>query len=293
MITVFTPTYNRAYRLKRLYDSLVSQTNKDFEWIVIDDGSTDDTKSLFDKWGDNNNGFPIIYKSVPNGGKHRAINKAVYMASSDAFFIVDSDDWLTQDAIGKAEKWFKQIEDNEDFAGVSGLRSDINGNPIGGYGSFQEEYIDCTNLERHKYNLLDDKAEIYKTKILKQYPFPEYEGETFVPEPVVWDHIGRDGFKIRWFNEIIYICEYLEDGLTASEDRKFVDNPKGFLAYLSMLETIHDPREVDVFRLQFYNNIIKTYGMDRALEVINIAEEMKGKKQGEHNEEGKHNSTCI
>lgn len=275
MITVFTPTYNRAYRLPELFQSLKNQTSKEFEWIVINDGSTDDTNKLFDKWLHEDNGFNIVYKEVPNGGKHRAINVAVKMAATDAFFIVDSDDYLLPEAVEKVGKWFSQIADDEEFAGVSGLRGTTPTEPIGGFGSFEGEYVDCTNLQRHLYHLLDDKAEIYKTSVLKKYPFPEFEGEKFLPESVVWDHIARDGYKIRWFNEIIYICEYLQDGLTASEDKKFMDNPKGFLTYLAMLETVHDPREVDVFRLQYYNNLIQTYGMDRALEVINMANKMK------------------
>ncbi len=275
MITVFTPTYNRAYRLGKLYNSLEEQTVKDFEWIVINDGSTDDTPALFEKWLKEDCGFRIIYKEVPNGGKHRAINKAVQMASGDAFFIVDSDDYLLPKAIEKAGKWFAQVVDDDSFAGVSGLKGEDDKTPVGGFGSFEGEFVDCTNLQRHLYHLLDDKAEVYKTSILKKYPFPEFEGEKFCPESLIWDSIARDGYKIRWFNEIIYICEYLADGLTASADKKFMDNPKGFLSYLAMLETVHDPREVDVFRLQYYNNIIKTYGMDRALEIINMANEMK------------------
>lgn len=274
MISVFTPTYNRAHTLPRLYDSLKGQTSDDFEWIVINDGSTDNTDELFDKWCSEENAFPIIYRKVPNGGKHRGINKAVHIASSDAFFIVDSDDYLVPEAIQKANMWFDQIADDESFAGISGLRGYSVNTPIGGYGSFEGEYVDATNLQRHLYNLHDDKAEIYKTHILRSYPFPEYEGETFVPEPVVWDHIARDGYKIRWYNEIIYICEYMADGLTASSNRKFMENPKGFLTYLAMLETVHDPREVDVFRLEFYNNLIHTYGQDRAFEIIRMANEI-------------------
>lgn len=275
VITVFTPTYNRAYRLPTLYESLKRQTSKDFEWIVINDGSSDNTDELFEKWLREEGQFPIIYKKVPNGGKHRAINKAVQMAGSDAFFVVDSDDYLTDDAIEKASKWFDQVAYDENFAGISGLKGYSLDNPVGGYGSFEGEYVDCTNLQRHLYHLLDDKSEIYKTSILKKYPFPEFDGENFLPESVVWDHIARDGYKLRWFNQVIYICEYLEDGLTASADKKFMDNPKGFLTYLAMLETVHDPREVDVFRLNYYNNLIKTYGTDRAMEVINMANEMK------------------
>ena len=275
MVTVFTPTYNRAYRLEQLYNSLKRQTSKDFEWIVINDGSTDNTNELFDAWLKEENDFPIIYKEVENGGKHRGINKAVQMASSDAFFIVDSDDYILDDAIEKVNRWFSQIADDDSFAAVSGLKSEPNMKPVGGYGKFEGEYVDCTNLQRHLYNLLDDKAEVYKTSILKKYPFPEFEGEKFVPESLIWDSIARDGYKIRWFNEIIYICEYLPDGLSASSDKKFMESPKGFIAYLNMLETVHDPREVDVFRLQFYQNIINTYGTDRLIEIINMANKMK------------------
>jgi glycosyltransferase involved in cell wall biosynthesis len=275
MVTVFTPTYNRAYRLEKLYDSLRKQTSKSFEWIVINDGSTDNTNELFEKWLSEENDFTIIYKEVPNGGKHRAINKAVQMAASNAFFVVDSDDYLLPEAIEKVEGWFATVNDDDTFAGVSGLRGESIDSPIGGFGNFEGEYVDCTNLERHLYNLLDDKAEVYKTEVLKKYPFPEFEGENFVPESLIWDSIARDGYKIRWFNDIIYICEYLQDGLTASADRKFIDNPKGFLSYLAMLETVHDPREVDVFRLQYYNSIIKECGMDRALKIINMAKDIK------------------
>lgn len=284
MITVFTPTYNRAYRLEALYDSLKRQTLKDFEWIVINDGSTDNTDELFDKWLKEAAGFPIIYRVVPNGGKQRAINNAVQMASSDAFFIVDSDDYLLDDAIEKVDKWFRQVADNDEFAGISGLKAEKDGKPVGGYGSFEGEYVDCTNLQRHLYNLLDDKAEVYKTSILKKFPFPEYEGEKFVPESLIWDSIARAGYKIRWFNEIIYICEYLADGLSASSYKKFLDNPKGFLAYLAVLETVHDPREVDVFRLQYYSEVIKNFGNERLIEIINMGKEIEGdfkKDQGD------------
>ncbi len=279
MISVFTPTYNRAYIIEKLYDSLRNQTSLDFEWIVINDGSTDNTADLFDEWVKKDNGFNINYSEVKNGGKHRAINKAVYLAKSNAFFIVDSDDYLLPDAIEKANRWFATIENDREFAGISGLKGYSITDPVGGYGSFEGAYVDATNLQRHIYNLLDDKAEIYKTDILKKYPFPEFEGENFVPEPVVWDHIARDGLKLRWYNEVIYICDYLGDGLTASGNKKFIDNPKGFLSYLAMLETVHDTKEVNVFRLDFYNSILKNYGSDRLFEVIGWANELEGDKK--------------
>ena len=275
MISIFTPTYNRGYIIGTLYNSLKEQDSKDFEWIIINDGSTDETSELFAEWLKEENDFPIIYREVENGGKQRGINKAVHMANSSAFFIVDSDDYLLPNAVSKANRWFSTIENNDEFAGISGLKGFTPDNPVGGYGSFEGEYVDATNIQRHLYHLQDDKAEIYKTEILKKYPFPEFEGETFVPEPVVWDHIAKDGYKIRWYNEVIYICDYLADGLTASGNRRFMENPKGFLTYLAQLETIYDVREVNVFRLEFYNDLIKNYGEDRAIEIINMANDMK------------------
>lgn len=275
MITVFTPTYNRAMLLPRLYDSLKKQTSSEFEWIVINDGSTDNTEELLQEWATDDNSFRFEYLTVPNGGKHRAINRAVNMARTDAFFIVDSDDYLLPYSIEKVHKWFDTVSYDESFAGISGLRGESIDIPIGGYGNFEGEYIDCTNLERHLYNLLDDKAEVYKTSILKKYPFPEFEGENFLTEPIVFDHIARDGYKIRWYNEITYICEYQDNGLTANGNLKFLQNPKGFITYLNMLETVHDPMEVNVFRLQYYKDLIAYYGTDKAMEIINMAQHMK------------------
>ena len=105
MITVFTPTFNRGHLIDTLYQSLLKQTNKDFEWIVIDDGSTDRTEAYFTEILAKHNPFEIIYRTQPNGGKHRAINAGVQIAKGELFFIVDSDDYLTEDAIEKLSEW--------------------------------------------------------------------------------------------------------------------------------------------------------------------------------------------
>ncbi len=275
MITVFTPVYNRAYIIGELYGSLKAQTSKDFEWIVINDGSTDDTAGLFEKWCREDNGFPIIYEEVPNGGKHRAINRAVRMSKGDAFFIVDSDDHLLPFAIEKADKWFSQIAGDPGFAGVSGLRGYSENDPIGGYGTFEGKYVDATNLERKQYGLLNDKAEIYKTEILKKYPFPEFEGENFITESIVWHSIAYDGYRIRWFNEIIYICDYLEDGLTKNIWNRIMSNPIGYSYYLALLDKVYSPEEVSISRLRFYEALLKTYDEQTAFRIINTANNMK------------------
>ena len=231
MITVFTPVYNRAYIINQLYQSLLRQTNYGFEWLIIDDGSTDNIAELVSQWIADTEDFEIRLYRQPNGGKHRAINRGVQLAKGDAFLIVDSDDYLTEDAIDTVNDYWTQIQDKPELAGVSGLRMHQNGQMIGGRPKFQE-YIDATNLERIAYGLEGDKAEVYKTEILKEFPFPDFEGERFITEAVIWNKIAYRGYKLRWFKKSILICDYLEDGLTANGSRLLVENPRGWAAFL-------------------------------------------------------------
>lgn len=98
-LTIFTPTYNRSHTLSRLHDSLVKQSLKDFEWLVVDDGSSDNTAVLFENWTSNDNGFQVRYIRIPNGGKNRAINLGIKEASGRYFMILDSDDMLSPNAV--------------------------------------------------------------------------------------------------------------------------------------------------------------------------------------------------
>lgn len=237
MITIFTPIYNRAYIIEQLYQSLLNQTNHNFEWLIIDDGSTDQIGELVNSWIKNSNApFTLRFYQQENGGKHRAINRGVQLAKGDAFFIVDSDDYLTDDAVEVIGKWWKDIKEDESYAGISGLKGNKKGEVIGGTPLF-ETYIDVTNMERKRYGLLGDKAEIYKTSVLKKYPFPELPGENFLTESVVWDKIAYDGLKIRWFNRVIYICEYREDGLSNHYGELLTRNPMGW--GISIQQTCH------------------------------------------------------
>lgn len=230
-ITVFTPTYNRGYIIEQLYKSLQNQTAYDFEWLVIDDGSTDNTESLFRKWIKEENLFQIRYKKIENGGKHRAINKATEIAEGELFFIVDSDDYLSRDALESIIKWEQSIPDKKNFCGVSGNRGK-NDQEIWGT-TFDGDYIDATSLERNKFNISGDKAEVFYTQILRKYKFDEIEGEKFISEATVWDRMAHDGYKIRWFNKTIYLCIYLEDGLTQNMKEVFANNPRGTACYFN------------------------------------------------------------
>lgn len=221
-VTVFTATYNRMDLLKKLYDSLVKQTNKNFEWIIVDDGSTDDTSTVVQKFLSENE-LDISYIYQENGGKHRAVNKGLDRAKGQLFFIVDSDDALLPKAIATVIDRFTTIQDNPKYAGVAFNRGYSETVIVG--ETFEGEFIDCDNLHRVKYNILGDKAEVYRTEILKEIKFPEIEGENFMSEVVLWNEVARRGHKLRWFNEIIYISDYLEDGLTKNSTAIFKKNP--------------------------------------------------------------------
>ncbi|MFE5321199.1 glycosyltransferase family 2 protein [Paenibacillus sp. NPDC056579] len=228
-ITVFTPTFNRGYIIEKLYRSLQAQTFTDFEWLVIDDGSEDNTMELFKRWMADTNPFTIRYFKVENGGKHRAINKATDLAKGELFFIVDSDDTLTEDALESVVSWELGLENKAAYCAVAGNKG-ISEKDLWGT-TFDGSYMDATSLEREKYNITGDKAEVFFTKVIKEYKFCEFEGESFITECTVWDKMAADGYKIRWFNKIIYLCDYLPDGLTNSGDTVFANNPQG-TAYL-------------------------------------------------------------
>ena len=227
-ITVFTSTYNRGYIIENLYHSLQRQTYKDFEWVVIDDGSSDGTDLLFDQILKDKNEFQIIYERTPNGGKHRAINRGVKKAKGRLFFIVDSDDYLTDNALERIIYWEKSIPVKEKnlFCGICGLKGKTVSEYLG--TTFKGEFLDITSLERGPNRISGDKAEVFYTEILRKYPFPEFEGESFITECVVWDRIAYDHYKLRFFNEIIYICDYLPDGLTAHSKELFSSSPRGY-----------------------------------------------------------------
>lgn len=212
MVTIFTPTYNRAYILEKLYESLLIQSSKDFEWLIVDDGSQDSTEDLVMSLIAQNK-ISINYIKVENGGKHRAINKGVDMAQGESFFIVDSDDRLAENAVERILYHFDFVRDDKGFAGVSGLKVYFNGQRVGGEEDFN--VLNCSALDfRFRYKIRGDVAEVFKTDILRKYKFPELEGETFFPEALVWNRIAQK-YKIRYFYEKIYLCEYLEDGLSA------------------------------------------------------------------------------
>ena len=254
-ITVFTPTYNRKDLIDRLYQSLLRQTQKNFEWLVVDDGSADGTEKYFADLLSAENPFQIRYIKQDNGGKHRAINNGVDNALGKLFFIVDSDDYLTPDAIEKVNQWVETLDDSRKWAGISGLKG-FSKDRVVGQRHKECCFVDAKNSERRKFKLLGDKAEVYFTDVLREHPFPEIPGEKFISEEIVWNAIARDGYYLRWFNEIIYICDYLESGLT-KDNVKDKKNPIGRLLWAKgQLETFPDSWKDRLLAIGIYRQAV-------------------------------------
>ncbi len=230
LISIHTATYNRAYILERAYKSLLAQTCFNFEWIISDDSSDDNTEELVHQWQKEVSHFNIIYEKVPHGGKCRAVNSGMQKARGKYFFILDSDDYLTPDAVQTIKESIPQVDNDDSFVGVGFVILTKNGLPVKGvWPSVNNKgYIDCTNLQRNLYNLDADMREAYKLNILKKYPFPSWPGEIFAPEQLSLDAIAMDGYKLRWFNKGIYICEYQPDGLTKGAWNLLRSNKMGY-----------------------------------------------------------------
>ena len=241
MITVFTPAYNRAKFLPRVYESLCRQTYKDFEWLIVDDGSVDDTRSVVEQFsvlGFEFSGVKaqlintqhstlntdlktqnsklktntIRYFYQENGGKHRAINRGVKEAKGELFLILDSDDTLPERSLEWINYYYQQIRDDTSFGGVCGYMAHHDGTVIG-HGN-DDKVLDANSIEmRYKYNIQGDMLEVFRTSVMREIPFPDIPGEKFVPEALVWNRIACK-YRLRVFQEVVYYRDYLDGGLT-------------------------------------------------------------------------------
>ena len=224
LITVFTSTYNRAHLLPRVYESLCKQTFRDFEWVIVDDGSVDDTKSVVDQLTmDNGQLISIRYLYQKNGGKHRAINRGVKEARGELFFIADSDDILPPNALETVAMVYEDVKGDNAFAGVCGLDGTFDGKVIG--SGLLSDIVDDTSIAvRFKLGVTGDMKEVFRTSVLKEFPFPEIDGERFCPEMLVWNRIATK-YKLRYFNQVIYLAEYQDNGLSAGIVKARMNSP--------------------------------------------------------------------
>lgn len=212
LITVCTATYNRASLLPILFASLKQQMMSHFEWVIVDDGSTDNTEEVVSRFRESAT-FPIIYEKQKNQGKHIAINKGVHLASGRSFFIVDSDDRLPEDSLEVIQSKFNRIIDDDKIAGVVGLKCYFDNKVVGSKHLIDDVICDIFDY-RYEYKVIGDRAEVFKTEVLRVFPFPKYGDEKFVPESIVWNRIGQQ-YTMLFFSKNVYECQYLPDGLSA------------------------------------------------------------------------------
>lgn len=232
MITVFTPTYNRAYMLPKLYESLCGQTNNDFEWLIVDDGSTDGTMDVVKELVAENR-LNIQYHYKENGGLNSTYNYAVSHTDNELFFRVDSDDSVKEDAIQSIYDNWHLVKNDNRLCGLVFLSVFEDGKPVGRHpfnGNFETNFFDY----RYKYYATGDRAEVVKTEVLRQYPFPLFEGEKFIPEGLLWNRISEQ-YNSIYVNKSIYVRNYGEDSITARVVQVLKRNCKGTTLYYSEL----------------------------------------------------------
>ena len=224
-ITVFTPAYNRAHTLKRTYESLLKQECKDFKWLIVDDGSFDNTREFVREWQSKENGFEIQYIYKENGGMHTAHNVAYENIDTELNVCIDSDDMLGEEAINKIlEKW-EQVKD-KGYAGIIGLDADFSGKIIG--KGFPSELEETTLVGYYANGGSGDKKIVYRTDIIKKYPpYPVFEGEKYVALGYKYRLIDQE-YKLAVLNEVLCNVEYQADGSSNSMLKQYVRNPKGF-----------------------------------------------------------------
>lgn len=226
MISILTPTFNRAYCLPRLFQSLVAQSSRNFEWVVVDDGSTDETASLVGAWARGAD-FPVRLVRQPNSGKHVAINQGVAICRGEFVFIVDSDDVLTAEAVSVVENALGRLGTNS--TGVCFRKGDLSGRLIGNEAASSEPA--AMHPAAAAFAFAGDLAYVFARDVLARHPFPVYQGEKFVPELYVWNKIGDEGPIIYFPSTVIYLCEYLPDGYSANFKANLRNNPRGFALY--------------------------------------------------------------
>lgn len=225
-LTVFTPAYNRAHTLPRTYESLKKQSNKDFIWLIVDDGSSDSTAELVKEWQKKEVEFEIQYIYKRNGGMHTAHNIAYENIYTELNVCIDSDDCLADDAVNLIWNAWQKVKD-KDYAGLIGLDADLDGKIIG--KDFPKDMKETTLMGYYASGGKGDKKLVYRTDVIKKYPpYPVFEGEKYVALAYKYRLIDQD-YKLAVVPEVLCNVEYQADGSTGTMWKQYLKNPKGFV----------------------------------------------------------------
>lgn len=227
-LTIFTPAYNRAHTIGRTYESLCRQTCQDFEWLVVDDGSQDHTRTLVDGWiQENKISIRYIYKE--NGGMHTAHNVAYEHITTELNTCIDSDDYMPDDAVEKIVNHWKKYGSDQ-YAGILGLDQTIGGKILGErfpLGLFSTTLFGYEAQSK----VVGDMKLVLRTDVVKKYPpYPVFEGEKYVGLAYLYVLIDQD-YELLALNEVLVIVDYQVGGSTSSTYKQYWHNPKGFAFY--------------------------------------------------------------
>lgn len=225
-ITILTPTFNRSANLKNLFSSLMNQTIKDFSWLIIDDGSTDDTEKVVSEFKLLQPKFSIDYIYKVNGGKHRAMNASHPYIKTDWVMVVDSDDLLVENAIEIITGYAKEWINDPNVGSLIFERS-----PERGAAPFVKFPDEISVNNRHRYfmdnKLSGDVLDVFKTDVFTSYPLPEFENENFLSEGSLYYLISRK-YKSVFYDVVLLVGDYVGDGLTKNIFKKRFESAKGF-----------------------------------------------------------------
>lgn len=262
-LTVFTPTFNRAYCLTKCYESLKRQTCKDFVWLIIDDGSTDNTKELVNDWT-NENSIEIRYKFQKNQGMHGAHNTAYELIDTELNVCIDSDDYMPDEAVEKILNFWNKNK-SEELAGIAGLDAYSDGTIIG--DKFPKEIKRSTLFDLyHRHGLKGDKKLVYRSELTKEYPYPIFGGENYVGLNYKYNKIDLT-HKLALLNEVLCIVEYMNDGSTKNMLKQYRRNPNGFAFY--RIENMKNPHGSLMYKFKECIHYVSTSLISKNMRFVN------------------------
>ncbi|WP_226063789.1 glycosyltransferase family 2 protein [Kaistella polysaccharea] len=252
LFTVFTPTYNRGYLLDRLFQSLSRQTVRNFEWLIVDDGSTDDTEELVTQFIDVAD-FPIRYVKQKNQGKHIAINYAINNAAGKWFLTIDSDDFLANDCLETCQLLSTETENNK-FGGFTFIHA-----PEEMFSEKKTYDIKkWTEYNSYQWEFAGEMVYVFKVEVIKKHPFPIFENENFCQESVQIIPIIKN-YKILFTNYILAFGEYLEDGLSQNLYQRLLENPRyALLSFRTKLSVAKTSEDKKLLARNYWDVVLKT-----------------------------------
>jgi glycosyltransferase involved in cell wall biosynthesis len=233
--TVLTPTYNRAHCLERVYKSLCAQTFRDFEWVIVDDGSTDGTRDLVASWKPF---FRIRYRWKPNGGMHTAINVGMREAVGEFIALMDDDDYCVPNALERLDERWKQIPNPDRFAFLVGICYCEDGKTILG-SRLPRDYVDAFTVGEKLALCTSDRWGICRSDVFREFPYPEFKNERYIDVGIVQNRIMKR-YGARFFDEPLQVHHYLPGGLTRRRDPRW-QNPKGAVLFYAELSLSRVP----------------------------------------------------